>query len=92
MDNVPKGGKCALSNWPFVISGAMLYLATGDAAYLSKSKAIYAWTRKNLFDTTTGRVHEQMGSAGIIGDDNTYNAGLIVNAANALYKLTGKNQ
>lgn len=92
MDNIPNGGKCALSNWPFVISGAMIYLATGDVQYLNKSKEIYAWTRTYLFDLNNGRVHEQIGPSGIIGDDNVYNSGMIVNAANALYKITGNTQ
>lgn len=92
MDNVPSGGKCGLSNWPFVISGAFIYQSTHDAAYLTKSEQIYAWSRANVFDTTTGRVHEQVGPGGVIGDDNAYNSGLIVNAANSLYKLTGTKQ
>ena len=92
MDNVPNGGKCALSNWPFVISGAMIYLATGDNSYLTKSKEIYAWARTYLFDLNNGRVHEQIGPSGIMGDDNVYNSGAIINAANALYKITGNSQ
>jgi len=92
MDHVPSYGKCGLSNWPFVISGALINSATNDASYLTKSQQIYAWARSNLFDTTTGLVHEQIGPKGVIGDDNAYNSGLIVNAAASLYQLTHDSQ
>jgi MYXO-CTERM domain-containing protein len=92
MDNVPAGGKCGLSNWPFVISGALIYQSNHDASYLTRSEAIYAWSRANVFDTTTGRVHEQVGPGGVTGDDNAYNSGLIVNAASSLYAITQTQQ
>jgi MYXO-CTERM domain-containing protein len=92
MDAVPSGGKCGLSNWPFVISGALIYEATQDMDYLTKSEQIYAWSRANVFDTKTGRVYEQVGPNGVSGDDNAYNSGLIVNAASSLYKITGTSQ
>ena len=92
MDNVPNGGKCALSNWPFVISGVQIYLATGDATFLTRAQQIYAFARANLFNTSTGLVHEQIGPSGVIGDDNYYNSGLLINAANELFKVTGNNQ
>lgn len=86
------GNKGGLSNWTFVIAGAAIYHATGNNDYLTKSQAIYAWARANCFDTTTGRVYEGVGYNGRGGDDNAYNSGLIVNAANSLYRLTGNAQ
>ena len=82
------GNKGGLSNWTFVIAGAMIYQSTGDVGYLTKSKAIYAWAHANVVDNTTGRVYEAIGVNGRGGDDNTYNSGLALNAANSLYKLT----
>jgi predicted alpha-1,6-mannanase (GH76 family) len=92
MYNVPNGGKDGLSNWNFVFTGVMLNKATGDSTYLTKAEAIYAWSRANLFDTSTGRVYEGVGPNGRQGDDNYYNSGLIVNAANSLYQVTHNSQ
>jgi predicted alpha-1,6-mannanase (GH76 family) len=92
MGNVPNGGKGGLSNWSFIISGCKIYLATGDSTYLTKCEGIYAWARTTCYDPTTGRVYEGTGPNGIGGDDNSYNSGLLVNAANALYKTTGNSQ
>jgi Glycosyl hydrolase family 76/Ricin-type beta-trefoil lectin domain-like len=92
MDNVPGGGKDGLSNWPFVISGCLIYQYTGDSTYLTKCQAIYDWSRSHCFDTNSGRVYEGWGPTGQKGDDNAYNSGLIVNAANSLYQITGTVQ
>ena len=92
MDNVPSGGKGGLSNWPFVISGCFIYQFTGDVNYLNKCQSIYAWARSHAYDPGTGRVNEGWNPSGRYGDDNSYNSGLLVNAANALYKLTGNAQ
>ncbi|HEV2619637.1 MAG TPA: glycoside hydrolase family 76 protein, partial [Acidobacteriaceae bacterium] len=92
MDNVPNGGKCGLSNWNYVFTGVALYQDTGDSTYLTKAEAIYAWARANVFDTTTGRVYEAVGPNGRTGDDNYYNSGLLINAANSLYKVTNNSE
>ncbi|BDI29940.1 hypothetical protein CCAX7_19910 [Capsulimonas corticalis] len=92
MDEVPNGGKCGLSNWPFVIAGCFIYQANHDATILSKSQAIYAWGRSHIFNTSNGSVWEGWYPSGAGGDDNAYNDGLIINAANALYKITGTTQ
>ena len=91
MDNVPAGGKCSLSNWPMIIAGADIYQSTHDAAVLAKCRAIYAWGRAHLFDPQTGRVYEQFGLKGRTGDDNVYNGGSFLSAANALHKITGES-
>lgn len=92
MGNVPAGGKGGLSNWPMVIAGSLIYQSSGDSGILSKSQAIYAWARTHAFDPSSGRVYEGWNATGIYGDDNAYNSGLLVNAANALYKITGNTQ
>jgi hypothetical protein len=86
------GNKGGLSNWTMVIAGSLIYQSTGDATILSKSQAIYSWARANVFDTTSGRVYEAVGYNGVGGDDNAYNSGLLLNAANALYKITNNSQ
>lgn len=87
-NQVPNGGKCGLSNWPQIIGGCMIYQATGDAGYLDKCKTIYTWARTHCFDAGSGRVYEGWYPSGIGGDDNSYNTGLLVNAAASLYKIT----
>jgi MYXO-CTERM domain-containing protein len=89
--------KCALSNNPIVIQGTLLYQLTGDQTYLTKSEAIYAWVRNKLFDGTTGEVHGcwDITSATDTGghldqhDDNAYNDGTFIEAAEGLYRMTG---
>ena len=94
-----KFSKCALSNDPFIISGCMLYQATGNPNYLTKCQSVYAWVRTNLFNTGNGQINECI-TTNVIGSgasahfevqasDNVYNSGTFVNAANALYQLTG---
>ena len=90
MDNVPAGGKCSLSNWPMIIAGSAIYQSTHDPAILAKCRAIYAWGRAHLFDPATGRVYEQFGAKGRTGDDNVYNSGSFLSAANALHTITGE--
>ena len=86
-----KASKCALSNDPFVTTGCSLYQITGDSTYLTKAKAIYAWVRSNLLNTTTGQVNECIKSTGLSVSDNIYNSGHFVHAANVLYNITGSS-
>ena len=51
MDNVPGGGKCALSNWPMIIAGTDIYQSTHNAAILAKCRAIYAWGTRGTSST-----------------------------------------
>lgn len=82
------GGKGGLSNWPFIFSGCLLYEYTGDTSILNKCITDYAWTRTHAYDPVSGRIYEQTGPNGMNGDDNSYNSGLLVNAAASLFKLT----
>ena len=100
MDNFVHGDghadKLTLSNNPFVNSGVTLYQITGDAAYLTKSKAMYAWVRDNVFNKTTGQVNEGVKwpigkpDEGRLEDSaNVYSSGSFIQAANQLYRITG---
>lgn len=94
-----KFSKCALSNDPFMISGCMLYKATGNPDYLAKCQTDYAWVRSNLFYATNGQINEGITTNRVVSgnttnfqlqvSDNVYNSGTFVNAANSLYQLTG---
>ena len=103
MDNFVHGDghadKLALSNTTFVNPGVILYQVTGDEAYLNKSKAMYAWIHKNAFNEKTGQVYEgvkwpigQPDKGFLENSDNVYNSGSFVQAANALYRITGEQQ
>lgn len=96
-NQIPNGGKCGLSNWPEIIPGCMIYeslLATNPTMandILTKCKNIYTWGRTHLWDPATGRVYEGYypdASRNFTGDDNSYNYGLLTNAAASLYKIT----
>lgn len=91
-----KPDKLALSNDPFIITGVPLYQITGDAAYLSKSKAMYKWLRENAFDQKTGGVNQgvkwkwgEPDKPELENSANIYNSGSFIQAANQLYRVTG---
>jgi hypothetical protein len=82
--------KNACINGPAAIGAYLLYKATGDAAYLAKATAIYAWERATLFDTTNGSIQDRIELAnGLQRGSLTYNQGTFIGAANYLYKETG---
>lgn len=83
--------RCTLSNAPFIIAGCMLYSSTGDSVYLNRSQQAYDWMRANCFNVTTGQVYEGVGTSND-HSDNTYNHGIFIQAANAIYQLTGNQQ
>ncbi len=92
-ENQNKGSKCVLSNAPFVIAGCILYQATGDSAYLTKCQQSYSWMRSKCFNTSTGQVIEGLSSSGAaLTSNNSYNHGIFLQAANALYQVTGTAQ
>ncbi|HEV2647257.1 MAG TPA: RICIN domain-containing protein [Acidobacteriaceae bacterium] len=95
-ENSGRDSKCILSNGPFVIEGVLLYRATGTSTYLTESEQAYEWVRNNLFNYTNttnakgvpGQADECIHASGLAVSDNVYNTGLIVNAANSLYRET----
>ena len=99
-ENTDKQSKCALSNDPFVFEGVTLYQITGDATYLTKAEGIYAWVRSTLFVSSSsstvpgapGQIHGCVDNKGALqntADDNVYDSGAFLTAANALYRVTG---
>jgi predicted alpha-1,6-mannanase (GH76 family) len=82
--------KNACINGPGAIGAYLLYKATGDNAYLTKAKAIYAWERATLFDATNGSIQDRIELAnGLQRGSLTYNQGTFIGAANYLLKETG---
>lgn len=96
----PSAGKQCLSNNPYVWEGVALYRYTGDASYLTKAEALYAWVRANLFNSTNsttaigapGALVQGINANGLLSGDNLYNSGSFVMAADALYEVTGNIQ
>ena len=85
--------KCTLSNASFVPAAIVIYQATGDATYLTKAEALYAWVHDNLMNQTSGAVGECVKTnTGPYPDTNVYNSGLMLNAAAYLYRITGNPQ
>ena len=87
-DNTSKN---ACINGPAALVAYTIYKDFGDSSYLKKAEDIYAWQRSNLFDTSTGRVNDNISSTGSI--DNTaytYNQGTFIGVASYLYKATQK--
>ncbi len=81
----------------FIITGAALYQATGNASYLSEAETAYAWARANVFNTTSST--NAIGAPGHIDEGLTdtealqksshiYNHGLMLESAAALYTST----
>ncbi|HEV2620262.1 MAG TPA: RICIN domain-containing protein [Acidobacteriaceae bacterium] len=100
-ENTSNLSKCALSNDPFIADGVVLYQETGDSTYLTKAEAIYNWVRTKLVNTTNS--NNSLGSPGQVngcikadgtlqGSDNAYDDGTFVEAANALYRVTGNSE
>ncbi len=77
--------KNACVNGPGAIAAFLLGKATGDDAYFTKSTNMFLWLRATLFDPTTGRVADNIGTNGRIARFAlTYNQGTFVGAANML--------
>ena len=88
----PSGNKGGLANWPFIIAGVMIFDATNDGWYKDRCNDVYNWARTHCFDPNSGRVYEGTGYNGMTGDDNSYNTGLLTNACESLYRITGNAQ
>jgi predicted alpha-1,6-mannanase (GH76 family) len=92
----PEYSKCVLSDAPAVFNAIELYRITGDGSYLTKAIQIYKWTKDTLVDSS-GQVNECLafpngpnGSGDFVQvSDNAYNAGLFIEAGDAIYRATG---
>ncbi len=81
---------------PASIAASMLYQSLHNTAYLRKSKQLYAWLKRTLYDPSTGAVWDHATPApggGMTVDKTTwtYNQGALIGAADLLYRIT-KNQ
>jgi predicted alpha-1,6-mannanase (GH76 family) len=89
--DVKRTEKDALSNNPNIVTGCHLYKITRQEDYLIKSEAMYAWIRSKLYVNETGAIYEKFKADGtLVKSINVYNMGTFINAANCLYKITGK--
>ena len=94
--------KNACSNGPAALIAARIYRFYDKAkckggksriAYLDEAIKIYTWLKRNLFDTETGAVYDNMNREGKISPAVfTYNVGTFLGAAHELYGITGNKQ
>ncbi len=85
--------KNAISNAPASLLASRLYRLTGDDAYLEWARKTYAWQQAKLVDPATGAVWDH-----VIAENGaerirkewvfTYNQGMYLAAAHALYQIT----
>lgn len=84
-------GKNSCINFPTVIGAMRLYTITGNSDYLIKAQSIYAWSKANLTNASTGEVYDnKIGNNPPGGQAYTYNAGTAIGAAYALYKQSNE--
>ena len=94
--------KNACSNGPAAIIAARIYqfydkakIKDGKpkAEYLNEAVKIYSWLKRNLFNTLTGAVYDNMNRKGNVSRAVfTYNVGTFLGAAHELYKITRNEQ
>lgn len=86
-------GKMACINYPTVVAAMILYNTTNNTDYLDKAKEIYAWSRENLFNPTTGMVADSRhGKQEPDWSPTVYNQGTCVGSGVLLYEATGEEQ
>ncbi|KAI0802266.1 glycoside hydrolase family 76 protein [Xylaria sp. FL0064] len=82
-------GKEALSNDSLGKVACLLYQSTGNQTYLQSTEQIYAWVRKNLFNTQTGELITGVDWNGnVITGTAAYNQGTLIDFATLLWKTT----
>ena len=90
-ENQDKQTKNALSTNPNIIAGIFIYQSTGDAGYLTKCRAIYAWVKGHLLDNNDKHINGAVTASGVLQtSDNAYDDGSFVNAGASLYHVTGE--
>lgn len=87
-------GTTSCANGPAEVEACYLALATGNDAYYTKAKNLYAHHRKYLFDANSGQVYDSFGknddgSYGYNYWASTYNQGTFLGAAVMLYERYG---
>jgi predicted alpha-1,6-mannanase (GH76 family) len=66
------------ANWTFVIAGKILYNITGTTSYKTEADGVYAWSKTNLWNSSTGEVYD---APGVTSCQCTYNYGVAIGAA-----------
>lgn len=85
----PHTQKATAANAGPVIAGVRLAARTNNAAYLTFAKQVYAYWLANMVDPTTFAVSDDIRPDGTIKKYRfTYNEGLVIGAAVALYGAT----
>ena len=81
--------KATAANAGPVITGVQLAARTGDPSYLAFAKQVYAYWRTIMVDPSTFAVFDHITPAGTLAKYKfTYNEGLMIGAAMALYGAT----
>ena len=81
--------KATAANAGPVITGVRLAARTGDGIYLAFAEQVYAYWRTNMVDPTTFAVFDHITPTGTLAKYKfTYNEGLMIGAAMALYGAT----
>jgi predicted alpha-1,6-mannanase (GH76 family) len=89
----PHTQKATAANAGPVITGVRLAAQTGDASYLAFAQKVYAYWHANMVDPTTYAVTDHIDSDGtLVHYKFTYNEGLMIGAAVALYGATHSAQ
>jgi predicted alpha-1,6-mannanase (GH76 family) len=85
----PHTQKATAANAGPVIAGVRLAARTGNAAYLTFAKQVYAYWLANMVDPTTYAVVDHiLPSGSVVKYTFTYNEGLMIGAGVALYGAT----
>jgi predicted alpha-1,6-mannanase (GH76 family) len=85
----PHTQKATAANAGPVIAGVQLAARTGDSSYLTFAKQVYTYWFANMVNPTTFAVSDHVLPNGTVVNYNfTYNEGLVIGAAVALYGAT----
>jgi predicted alpha-1,6-mannanase (GH76 family) len=92
-NNQGKTSKNTCTNLPASVAAAMLSQSLHDPSYLRKAKHLYAWVRSHLYNSSTGAVYDHVtpkpgGGTTIDRTTWTYNQGILIGAADQLYRIT----
>ena len=86
-----KHSKNTCSNAPAAVAALKLYKATGNEAYLTAGKALYAWCYNTLHDTQDNLYFDNISLSGRISRAKySYNSGQMIEAGAMLHALTGE--
>jgi predicted alpha-1,6-mannanase (GH76 family) len=89
--NRGRGQKATASNGGPVVAGARLAARTGDMSHLAFARKVYDFWFSKMVNPATYEVADHMSAAGVVSWGRlTYNEGIMIGAAQALYVATGQ--